>query len=400
MIVEPGSRNGNMLLPSATRSVCAERGAVVRVFEVRKDDGSSWWMTYTSNGVRWDPMSTSPQAGTADAPGLAPDGPPPGGAASAIGLAAQTGLRALMPGVNAITQLVQTAAMVGMWWEDHQRRLFDEARQEEYRRITWLGDITARWAAVHKAGDHLNLRVTEHLAREARETMNVLLSNKRVALPQSVLCDIGEIQDTMGSFRALILTQFEELAANPALDLKGVLREAMPDRRLDMDFIRLLGQDPAAALEASLRNKAKGGFDREFSEPLLHADSFTNRVFPSILPAVPTVKSFQEAGLVDQVVSFIASALPNLTTDEVNPEALERRTTFRELTLLPAEVLRVRALNSAWLATSAIVTRITGTEVAVQVGSRGVNLALEPSLAGRELLGRMSDTEQRTQAAQ
>lgn len=369
-----------------------------RQFTVQKDDGSNWWMTYTSNGVRWDRMDGSSDASPTPAPVTSPDGPSAPDSASAISSTVQSGLSALtaVHGVQAVAQVAQAAAMVGMWWEDHQRRLFDEARQEEYRRITWLGDMTARWAAVHKTGNQLNLRVTEHLAREAKETMNVLLSNKRVALPQSVLCDLGEIQDMLGSFRSLILTQFEELTASPAIDLNGAVREALPDRRFDMDFIRLLGEDPAAALEASLRTKAKGGFDQEFSQPLLHAGGFTDRVFPSILPAIPemNVKDFEEPGLIDQVISFVTSALPNLPTDEVNPEALERRTTFRELTLLPAEVLRVRALNSAWLATSAIVAQSTGRELTVQLGSRGVRVELDAPAPRRELPAGSVVTEQ------
>ncbi|MDF1489436.1 hypothetical protein [Tessaracoccus caeni] len=368
---------------------------MVRQFTVQKDDGTMWWMSYTSSGVKWTPISSQTDLWAGSFPTTPPSSPTTDHAASEVASTVQSGLSLLtgISGIQAIAGVGQAASMVGMWWEEHQRRLFDEARHEESRRVLWLGDMIVRWAAEHKDGDHLNLRVTEHLAREAKETMNVLVSNKKVTFPQSLLCDLGEIQDSLGAFRSLILTQFEELAASQVVDLDRAVREALPGRRFNLDFIRQLGKDPARALEASLGARGKRGFDHEFAEPLLHANGFTERVFPSVLPAVTEAKKAEEPGVLDQVVSFFAGALANLSADEVNPEAIERRTAFRELTLLPAEVLRVRALNSAWLATSAIVAKGTGREVGVQVGSRAVRVALETPAFRQELPARTDSSD-------
>ena len=54
--------------------------------------------------------------------------------------------------------------------------------------------------------DSLDPRVSECLARETREMMDARVANKSVALPQSMLYELGMIQDTRRSFRPLMLT--------------------------------------------------------------------------------------------------------------------------------------------------------------------------------------------------
>jgi hypothetical protein len=344
------------------------RASGSRQFKVQKDNGDFFDMNFTKAGVNWTRSDTG---FTAPVPGQPFQMPGGGGAGY----------------VRAITAVIDTATNVGMWWETRQKRLMDEAINDETRRIPWLGDMMARWGEAHSDGDRLDLRVSEYLARETREMIDSIIANKRVSLPQSMLYELENIQDTFRSFRSLILAQFETLTGDRNIDLDGAVRSALPNCRLDMDFVRSLGRDPAVDWAERVRSKTTAEFDRKLTTDLSDPSAFLARVFAlTEQAAAEHPETARPPGVVERLVGLIGPALPKILALDSRPDASERRDAFRELSLLPAEVARVRALNSAWLATSAIVASATGNEVLVQLSGKGVGLELAPLEAPRALL--------------
>lgn len=339
-----------------------------RRFRVHKDNGEFWDMIYSSGGVRWERTDSAFEAAVHNQR----HGPNLGS-----GLSSR---------VQAISSVIDTAASIGMWWESRQQRLLNEAVNEESRRIAWLADMVARWGDAHREGDQLDLRVSEYLAREAREMMDAIVANKRVALPQSMLYELETIQDTLRAFRSLLLDQFEALSGATGIDLDGAIRSALPNSKLDMDFIRSLGKDPSIEWAERVRTKTVGDFERELTDALRHPSVFLSRVFPRTELAIPEPQEVEKpSGVVERLIGLMAPALPRLIAIDSKPDASERRDAFRELSLLPAEVARVKALHSAWLATSAIVAVGTGNELRVQVSAGGVDVGLVPPPAALEL---------------
>jgi hypothetical protein len=324
-------------------------------------------MNFTNAGVRWEKTDS----------GF--DGPAPAGLFRPL-------LGVPTSPAQIITEVVNTATNIGMWWETRQQRLLNEAMNEETRRISWLAEMIARWGDAHRNGNQLDLRVSEYLARETREMMDAIVASKRVALPQSMLYELEMIQDTLRSFRSLMLTQFETLSRTPGIDLDGAVRGALPNTRLDMDFIRSLGRDPSVEWADRVHAKTTGEFERELTETLRHPSAFLSLVFPQLDPVgTDTQEPEKNFGVVDRLVSLLTPALPRLLITDLRSDGSERRDAFRELSLFPAEVARVKALNSAWLATSAILEASSGGEMRVQIDTRGLRVELAPSQTMHQL---------------
>jgi hypothetical protein len=351
----------NLTLTAIGEQMPNDEPRVRRQYRVLKDNGESWFMNYTNAGVRWEPAD-APFGASVASPGF---GPTLGKAGSPA---------------RVLSEVINTATDIGMWWEMRQQRLLSEAMNEETRRISWLAEMVARWGDAHREGDQLDLRVSEYLARETREMMEALVLNKRVALPQSMLYELEMIQDTLRSFRTLILSQFETLFVSPDIELSSAVRNALPHSRLDMSFIRRLGTDPAIEWADRVRTKTTGDFERELTETLRNPSSFLALVFPRTEPeAAHPTEDEKNLGVVHSLLGLLTPALPRLFAPEFKGDGSERRDSFRELSLFPAEVARVRALNSAWLATSAIIEASTGDQVQVQVSDRGVQMELAPN---------------------
>lgn len=297
--------------------------------------------------------------------------------------------------LQAVGSVVDAAASIGMWWEVRQQRLHSEAVSEESRRGAWLAEMVARWGDAHHAGDRLDLRVSEYLAREAREMLDAIVGNKRIALPQSLLYELELIQESLRAFRLQLLTQFEVISEDSGIDLHGVVGRAMPNRYLDMDFIRSLGNDPSTEWAARVRAKTTGDFDRDLTDAL-RPDVFLSRVFPrKQLEASDAPEVEKQQNVLEFLRGLMAPALPQLLAVDAKPDASERRDAFRELSLLPAEVSRVKALNSAWLATSAIVSQNSGGEsgLHVQVSQWGLGVALASTQSNLALASRPNQSE-------
>ena len=333
-------------------------GNSLRQFLVQKDNGQYWNMMYTSAGVRWEPADRAFDNADPDPSALSP-------------------LAGGVSPVQIIGSVIDAASHVAIWWEARQQRLFSEAAHEESRRIPWLADMITRWGEAHREGDHLDLRVSEYLAREAREAMESVVGNKRVSIPQSILYELNMIQDSLGSFRSLAVMQFEALIRNEEIGLAEAVRKVLPHSTLNIDFIRSLGEDPASDWAGRVRAKASGDFDRELGEVSRHPDAFISRLFPSNELAIPDLPvEPQQRSVVKRVIDLAGSALPRIRPEDFKQDSSERRDTFRELSLLPAEVTRVKLLHSAWLATNAIIANAAGRPVQVQISPGSVSMGL------------------------
>ncbi|RWR25200.1 hypothetical protein D8Y24_03160 [Agrococcus lahaulensis] len=277
--------------------------------------------------------------------------------------------------------MAETAAHFGLWWEARQQRLLNEAQHEEDKRIPWLADMLARWGAAHRNGDGLDLRVTEYLAREAAETMAAIAANKRVAVPQSMLLELDLVLRTLAAARVTFRRQFEALLEHPEIDdIRVALRSVLPQRSLNIAFVRSLAEDPAVEWEGLLRTKATNDFDRELAESYRHPSVFVSRLFPSTEVVAWEAQSSDVAPkFFDQLVGFVTAALPK-PLDSARPIAAERLDTFRELVLVRAEASRVKSLHTAWLATADAIGESMGAPLRVEWSANGVKLEIGSSM--------------------
>lgn len=361
-------------------------GGSGRVFKTLKDNGQWFDVVYGGGTIRWFPIDNPfPTAESNDLSGPQFDGPAGPSPESSPGMHIPTvrGGQA----VHAIAELANSAANLLMWWEVRQQRLLEEATHEE-RRLVWLTDLIARWGEIHRAGGQLDFRVSEYLAREAREAMSALSSNKRVAIPQSILYELDLIQDNFRNFRTLLTLQFEEALQSEEIDLQNTVRRVLPGSKLDIDFIHTLGRDPAVEWAERVRAESHDSFDRSLADAFRHSDVFMARLFPSTeLAVAESAPGDSGPSFVHRVVRLIANALPQPRQEPSKAET-EKLDVFRELLLLPAEVSRVRALHAAWLATNAVVLEASGEEMGVRVGPTGLSVELVTSPRRLELNSR------------
>lgn len=331
-----------------------------------KPDGSEWRVIYGGGTIQWVPVpgrSSGSDAG--DSPPTA--SPRPGGLGPIAGGGVQ--IQALASFAEIATSLVQTAEL-------RQQRLMIEAAREQSQRIEWLTDMMGRWAEVHSSGGRLDLRISEYLAREVRGFMEVVSANKRVALPQSLLYDLELILDSFRSMRLLLSDQFEALADSEGVRLREAVRTVLPGRGLDMNFVRRLALDPAEVWAEKVRGKGAAGFDEEFANAFRFPDVFRDRLFPVNEIAVREAEEPTPKGFMERIAALVAGPLPWLRWDDFKADLTEKRDTYRELLILPAEFFRVRALNSAWIATTAVVAEAFGEEVGVLIGNDGMKVEM------------------------
>lgn len=327
------------------------------VFDVRKPDGSRWEIHYTSSGVKWLQLEDEPGASQREA-GVPPRFPP--------------GVRG---GSFAVALAAMNVAVEGLrCWDEHQWRRLAEAQIEEERRIGWLIDMMQRWAVAHSLNG-LDLKVTEYLCREAEGLMLAAGRNDKIQLPQALMFEIGRISDVLGGFRMMYHSQFEALAANNRDEFDAAIRTVLPGRRLNMSFVRELGEDPAAAWVAALQNKTTATFDQDLRDGTRDMATFLKRVFAStelapVRDEAPAPKWFLEEA-VNQFVKLLPR--PAQSWVRISPERMDA---FRELILLRAEFLRVKALHAAWMIVDEAVGTSTGRPIHVESTSRRLELTI------------------------
>lgn len=334
----------------------------------RKADGSWWRVIYGYGTIQW--VRAAADGGDAG------DGSP-----------TPPGFSPVMGGgpYQAIASTAHAAAEVGQWWEMRQQRLAVEAAHEQSQRIEWLTEMMARWAEAHRGGEQLDLRVSEYLAREARGFIDVVASNRRIALPQSLLYELDLIQDSFRAVRLTLSTQFKALMESDEVRLKDAMRQALPGRTLNVEFIDRLAEDPGTVWAEKVRGKSSAGFDEEFAQAFRFPDVFRDYLFRSTEVEFRKVPEPVEKGLAERIAGLVADGLPWPRWEDVKADLPEKRDAFRELLLLPAEFFRIRALHSAWRATTAVVSEAHGEDVGVLLGPEGIAVTLvprtQPSLA-------------------
>lgn len=340
----------------------------------RKADGSWWRVIYGYGTIQWVPTSGAGGDSEGDTP-------------------TRPGFSPVMGGgpFQAIASTAHAASEVGQWWEMRQQRLAVEAAHEQSQRIEWLTEMMGRWAEVHRGGNQLDLRVSEYLSREARGFIDVVASNKRIALPQSLLYELDLIQDSFRAVRLTLSSQFKALTGSDDVRFMEAVRQVLPGRTLDLAFIDRLAEDPGTVWAEKVRGKSSAGFDEEFAQAFRFPDVFRDHLFPSTEVAIREVAEPAQKGLADRIAGLIAGGLPWPRWEDVRADLPEKRDAFRELLLLPAEFFRIRALHSAWRATTAVVSEAHGKDLAVLLGPEGIAVTLDhshhesPSLAANNL---------------
>lgn len=327
----------------------------------RKADGTWWRVIYGYGTIQWVPTAA--------------DGGDPGD-----GSPTRPGFSPVMGGgpFQAIASTAHAAGEVGQWWELRQQRLAVEAAHEQSQRIEWLTEMMGRWAEIHRGGNQLDLRVSEYLAREARGFIDVVASNKRIALPQSLLYELDLIQDSFRAVRLTLSSQFRALMDSDEVRLKDGIRQVLPGRALNVDFIDRLAEDPGTVWAEKVRGKASTGFDEEFAQAFRFPDVFRDHLFLSTEVALQETSEPAQKGFAERIAGLVAGGLPWPRWEDVKADLPEKRDAFRELLLLPAEFFRIRALHSAWVATTAVVSEARGEDVGILLGPEGIAVTLEP----------------------
>lgn len=360
-----------------------------RAFTGTTDLGEHFAILYTSHGVKWlwgdaaapyiaEPAQRSPSDGARSSW----DGSTADGESIAKGLDAAAGV------VGAASRLVEAIAAVGTWWETRQYRIMDQARFEEDRRIPWTADMLVRWVTAHEDRQHLDLRISAYLAREAVATMNALLETKKMSVPQSMLYDLELIREVLAASRLLFLTQFERLTTEADPSVAAAIQQAVPNSRLDMSFIRRLGEDPAEEWSRKLRDRASRTFDEDLRDAARHQDIFLQRLFPTNQP--DTGDSGDRQGPLRKLANRVTliPAIPAAVSDLLKEGTGGRRDDFRELALLAAEVTRATALHSAWGVVDSIVRQELGTGILITERDGQIELSAGEVKNGLRPLGR------------
>jgi hypothetical protein len=324
------------------------------------DVGDAFAIFYTRTGVKW-------LRGEDARPFLhEPSNPrsPAGGRVARDLSEAARGMNSAAGVVSAAASLVDSVAEVGMWWEGRQHRLMVSAQFEEERRTPWTADMMARWAKAHEAGDGLDLRISGYLARETAATLAALADNKKMALPQSMMYDLELIRHSVAAGRVLLKEQLEALDATTDYDVAELLRGVLPNARLNMDFVRRLGEDPAEEWSRRLSDKTSRDFDADLRELARHRQSFVEELFSSSPES--NVADRSPSSILRRLGGRVAwiPELPKAWSENIRDLA-SKRDEFRELAMFSAEVMRATALHSAWGVVDSLVRDARGTGLLV-----------------------------------
>lgn len=331
---------------------------------VQKDDGSFWEVLYQGGTIVWNALSARPDGFTPGGGEPTPAPRPPH-----------------MPGPTPFHLALQVADVgAALWqtWELRQQRKFIETSQEQAQRIEWLTEMMGRWGSVHRGGGGLDLRSSEYLVREVNALVDVLVSNKKLLLPQTLLYDLDLIRDSFRSMRLLLAEQFRALFANEEIQIKRVVQDALPGYSLNIDFIEQLTEEPIIEPPAATRSRSSSSSEKSLLESIRSEEDFQKTLFPSIALEVHTpVEELDEgpgapARLMKKIADTLSDRLLWPRAEDTKGDLGDRAHDFRELVLLAAEFRRVRALNDAWLAVSVIATEKLDEPLRVIVAPEGV----------------------------
>lgn len=379
-----------------TNSASHQEPTASRVYTGTKDTGEPFAILYRPKGVQWIhgdearkyvdvvPAPKAPAQQTASA-----------NASVHSAEKNQTSLLADVAGaLNAAASLTGTAAqLVGavvevlQWWEGRQYRLMDEARFEEERRIPWTYDMMARWVKVHENGSHLDLQISHFLGRETAATLEALVENKKMAVPQSMLYDLEQIRAVVARLRMLLGKQFRALERTEDFNINAVIAKVFGgyDSKtlgLNYAFLRKLASDPAEDWDRLLGANDIKSFEQEVREVARHPAKFAEKTFGTPLPEknqtpardynLPSWSPFVVGALSGALKVTPAVVGANLAAtgilyvyEKLNAADAARRDDFRELALFSAEVERTRILHKLWCVIDGMVRRERGSGILV-----------------------------------
>jgi hypothetical protein len=319
------------------------------------DDHGRFAILYTSAGIRWR------RGREADAYFQNPAGGP----ASAVASPRAKSEPFMM--VDAISgflgpagQMISAVTSVLNWWETRQSRLFDEARFEEPRRISWTYEMLRRWVAAHESGECLDLTTSHFLAREAVATLDSVAGNPKVSVPQVLLYDLELVRSAIGSARELLGTQIRLLQTTRLPVPDGGTPESMTVP-LNYEWLRRWSGDPVVDWYRAVADKNVKTFTAELRDLSRSPSEFARKAFAAddslTVSASADLTAAQKAwiarGSAILLQAFAPTAALGITgvsmyLEHMNNKDMLRRDDFRELILLSAEVERVRLLHSVW----------------------------------------------------
>lgn len=286
-----------------------------------------------------------------------------------------------IPGPLSCTlQIADSGAALWQTWELRQQRKFVETSHEQAQRIEWLTEMMGRWGRVHREGNGLDLRSSEYLVREVDALIDVLVSNKKVTLPHTLLYDLDLVRDSFRSMRLLLADQFRALFYNDEIHIKRLVQKALPGHSLNVEFIEQLIEEPTIESLATTRSKPTTSSEKSLLESIRSEKDFQRTLFPSTELEVSTpVEDLDEgpgspAKLMKKVADKLVGPLLWPRVADAKGDLGERAHDFRELVLLAAEFRRIRALHDAWLAVTVIATEKLDEPIRVIVSPEGVSV--------------------------
>lgn len=329
----------------------------------QKEDGTFWEVLYEGGTIKWNQLL----GGSAGfKPGSPPSQTPPTP-------------RILGPSyLNVLFSIAEVGTSLWQTWELSQHRKFIETNQELSQRIEWLTVMMERWASVHRDGGGFDLRSSAFLVREVNALLDVLASNKKASLPQSLLYDLDLIRDSFRSMRLLLANQFRVLFDSQEIQIKKLIQEALPSHSLNIGFIEQLFAEPNIDSVGNAKSKSTSSFEKELLRSIRSEDDFKASLFPSNEIEVHEFvgENSGEAGtparLMRQISEMLSGSLLWPRGEESKNELGDRAYGFQELILLSSEFRRVRALNDAWLAVALIATEKLNEPLGVIVTNTGI----------------------------
>lgn len=351
-------RNGNL---GVSLSLRGSNNMAVHI--TQKEDGTFWEVLYEGGTIKWNQLL----GGSA---GFGPSGDP-----------SQTPPlpRILGPSpLNVLFSVAEVGTSLWQTWELSQHRKFVETNQELSQRIEWLTVMMGRWASVHRGGGGFDLRSSAFLVREVNALLDVLASNKKASLPQSLLYDLDLIRDSFRSMRLLLVNQFRALFDSQEIQIKKLVQEALPSHSLNIGFIEQLFDEPNIDSVGNAKSKSTSSFEKVLLRSIRSEDDFKASLFPSneieVHEFVGEISG--EAGtptrLMKQISEMLSGSLLWPRGEESKNELGDRAYDFQELILLSSEFRRVRALNDAWLAVTLIATEKLNDPIGIIVTDMGV----------------------------
>jgi hypothetical protein len=279
-----------------------------------------------------------------------------------------TALNAAAGVVGSIAAVADAVGSLLQWWELRQARLNRETREETDTRLRFLGDLLDRWVLAHSPGDHIDLDLSHHLAREALGLLRYAGSNGKVLIPQFILYEVERVRQIIAETREVIARQFLALDAAGVETIASPVEGAAP-LRINYSALGVLFESPQDAWDRAVAAKDIKSFEKEIHHLSRHPREIISKVFEidtsevdgvaaALSPVAQLLSSTERGGMALNLARAVLTASPGgvLLANVVVPlisgyfeeKEIERKDAVRELVLFASEVERARVLVRAW----------------------------------------------------